>query len=54
MDGYIEALKLTDFGLAVFTVEPLTQKCGTPLYTAPEVIRGSGEEHNASLHAVPY
>jgi len=31
-------LKLGDFGLATFVDNPLNQKCGSPVYVAPEVL----------------
>ena len=34
-------MRIADFGLAVFTLkdENITQKCGTPGYVAPEILR---------------
>jgi serine/threonine protein kinase len=42
--GYV---KLTDFGFAKFVEEHTYTMCGTPEYTAPEVIRRKG--HNQSV-----
>ena len=35
-----KTLKLGDFGLAIKLEEPLTQKCGSPIYVAPEILLG--------------
>ena len=39
-------VKIADFGLAIFLpeehVELLFEKCGTPCYVAPEILRGDG------------
>lgn len=40
-------IKIADFGLACFLPDdietsPLTEKCGTPCYVAPEILRGEG------------
>ncbi|CAD8083923.1 unnamed protein product [Paramecium primaurelia] len=35
--GKVESLKIIDFGLAIYTSNPLRQLCGTPGYIAPEM-----------------
>jgi calcium/calmodulin-dependent protein kinase I len=41
-DGDLKVI-IADFGLACLAPdEPLTDKCGTPCYLAPEMLRGQG------------
>ena len=54
-------VKVADFGLACFLPEEpmilLEEKCGTPAYVAPEILRGHGYREKAdifSLGAVLY
>lgn len=36
------SLKLGDFGMATVVTEPLSLVCGTPCYTAPEMLLETG------------
>ena len=42
-------VKLCDFGLATFALEPLRIMCGTPTYVAPEVLQDSGWVQNIRI-----
>jgi serine/threonine protein kinase len=45
---------VADFGLGVFTLndEPLTKKCGTPGYVAPEILRSEGYSYKADIFSL--
>ena len=53
-------VKIADFGLATFLPEPnpdstevrLTEKCGTPCYVAPEILRGEGYSTKCDLFSM--
>lgn len=48
-------VKLADFGFATFAglkKQPLFVKCGTPGYTAPEILRGQGYSLNSDIFSL--
>jgi serine/threonine protein kinase len=47
-------IRVADFGLAVFTPddEPLTGKCGSPGFVAPEVFRGPNYSYKADVFSL--
>jgi serine/threonine protein kinase len=48
-------VKIADFGLATFSGERhalLFTKCGTPGYTAPEILRGFGYSYNCDIFSL--
>ena len=47
-------LRIADFGLAkqLHQGEILSQKCGSPTYIAPEILRGGGYSFSADLFSV--
>ena len=44
-------IRVADFGLATFTLndEPVYQRCGTPGFVAPEVLKGQGYSYKADV-----
>ncbi|MCR9160865.1 MAG: protein kinase domain-containing protein [Nannocystaceae bacterium] len=52
-DGHEDSIRVLDFGIARMTTHATTaQSGGTPLYTAPEVILGSGQGPKADIYAL--
>ena len=48
-------MKIADFGLAAFFVpngEKLFDKCGTPCYVAPEILRGDGYSQKCDIFSL--
>ena len=47
-------IRVADFGLAVFTLEdePLSGKCGSPGFVAPEVFRGPNYSYKADIFSL--
>lgn len=47
-------VRVADFGLACFNPkdEKLTQKCGSPGYVAPEMLRGYGYSYKADIFSL--
>ncbi len=47
-------IRVADFGLATFTLndEPLTGKCGSPGFVAPEVFRGPNYSYKADVFSL--
>ena len=45
-------VRIADFGLALVTTVPLTVKCGTPGYAAPEMLRGKGYGTKADIFSL--
>ena len=48
-------VRVADFGLAVFMTDnnhTLTERCGTPCYVAPEILRGEGYNTKCDIFSV--
>ena len=49
-------MKIADFGLATFldkqTIGKLHDKCGTPSYVAPEILRGYGYNYKCDIFSL--
>ena len=47
-------MRIADFGLAVFTEtdEKIFEKCGTPSYVAPEILKNIGYSYKSDIFSM--